>query len=299
MKTISFIAAIAATMVLMSCSKSEQEVLTTSDSELNIKTSFGEIQTRTTISDFPDQAAIGLFITNGTLGMNYDNIADNANVKSLYDGGTWRQTPTVYLSPANATVFAYYPYVSSNNNGAAIPIEHNTQTDYLYGTHAPGQSNVNSSNPSVNLIMRHALSLLQFNINKNTYTGPGLLTEIEICNEAGKTALFSEGLLNISTGNIANIPTKNQAVVVNGSYTLPATVSMLVLPVISNISTGDILINLTIDSKKYTLPVQANTKWEQGKVNVYNLILRGKDLVVSNISITDWTSGVSGNMVLQ
>lgn len=299
MKAIILIAAIAATMTLMSCSKNADNTLNECESTLNVKTNFENVSTRATISSFPAQSAIGLFVTRGSLGSNYNNFAGNTNVKSVFNGSIWTQTPEVYLSPANATVYAYYPYVSSNINGTVIPIEHLSQTDYMFGTHSSGQTAVNSSNPNVNLTMKHALSLLQFKFAKANYTGPGIVTKLEICNKSGKTALCSEGVLNIATGTITYTPSKNEPVVLNASYSIPTTVSALVLPVVSSISNGDILLNFTIDGKNYTTQVPSATKWEQGKINTYTVTLNGTGLVVNNVSIIDWITGTNGSVVLQ
>lgn len=299
MKAIILIAAIAATMTIVSCSKNAEEALNICESTLNVKTNFGNIATRATISSFPAQSAIGLFVTSGSLGSNYNTFAGNANVKSVFNGSIWTQTPEVYLSSANATVYAYYPYKSSNNNGTVIPVEHTSQTDYMFGTHSSGQTAVNNGNPNVNLTMKHALSLLQFKLSKINYTGSGIVTKIEICNKSGKTALCSEGILNIATGAITNITSKNQPVVLNVSQSLPATISALVLPVVSSINAGDILLNFTIDGKTYTAPIPSTTKWEQGKINTYTVTLNGTGLVVNNVGIMDWITGTNGSVVLQ
>lgn len=277
-------------------------------STLNIKASVFDNtpQTRATISSFLNGSALGLFVTSGSLSNPYNGITSNNNVKSTLNGSNWTLSPAVYLSPAPATVFAYYPYSSGTVNGASIPVEHNSQTDYLYGTHTTGQSTVNSSNPMVNLTMNHALSLVQFKLAKTNYTGTGVLTRIEINNKAGKTCLYSEGFMNISTGIITNTTNKTQGVSLNMTYYLPTSLpsvapsylKVMVLPVSAITNDGDIQIRFTIDGKVYTYDVPASTKWEKGKENTYTVTLSGTQLITNNVIITDWQSGINGSAEL-
>lgn len=312
MKKLLFILLAVITALFSSCSKeNETETPITpapTTTALNIKASvYGDTpQTRASISSFPNGAALGLFITSGTLSNLYNGVSSNGNVRSTLSGSTWAQSPAVYLSPAPATVYAYYPYSSGNINGTAVPVEHGTQTDYLYGTHTTGQGTVNSENPGVNLTMNHALSLLQFKLSKNNYTGAGLLTKIEISNKAGKTALYSEGVMNIATGDITNTTAKNQAAILNLSYSLPASLpgvapsslQVMVLPMITTVAAGDVQILFTIDNKVYTYNIPAATKWEKGKVNTYTITLSGTQLITNNVTITDWQTGVNGSVEL-
>ena len=162
------------------------------------------VTTRAAISSFPTGATVGLFVTSGALGSDYNGVSVNSNVKSVLSGSIWTQTPAVYLSSADATVYAYYPYSSSNGDGSAIPVDHASQNDFMYGTHTSGQPSINNGNPNVNLTMNHALTLLQFKISRSNYTGAGVVTTIDVANAAGKTCIYSNGTLNIATGVITN-----------------------------------------------------------------------------------------------
>lgn len=312
MKTIILFAIFMATMTFISCSESNNDVLNSSELPLIVQADFGEFATRATISSFPNQAELGLFVTSGALGNHYNNISSNANVRAVYNSSSriWTKTPEVYLSPANATIFAYYPYSVSNNDGKSIPVEHISQVDYLFGSHSAGQSVVNNGNSTVNLTMKHALALLQFKINRVNYTGPGVVTRIEVANATGKTSLYSNGTLNIATGSITNMSNQNSSAVIQngaGLYTIPASASsaedprlrLMVLPVNGTTATGDIKMYFTIDNKEYTYNVPVSTNWKQGTKNTYTITLSGTELIVGNISITDWTSGISGNATLQ
>lgn len=313
MKKLLLIAAIAVVTLFTSCDKEETAVLENKvPTALNIRPDIAgaSVSTRASISAFPNGAAIGLFVTDGSLGGNYNGISDNANVRSTFNGSVWTQSPAVYLSSANATVYAYYPYSSSNTNGTAIPVEHASQVDYLYGTHSTGQSAVNSSNPNVNLTMHHALTLLQFKMNRSNYTGAGVVTKIEIANASGKTCIFSSGTLNITTGTIAKTTGQNRSASLentSGLYTIPSFSSdtespnlrLMLLPVASTPAAGDIQMFFTIDGKVYTWNVPATTAWNSGTKNTYTITLTGTNLIVDNVTITDWTNGTNGSATIQ
>lgn len=262
--------------------------------------------TRATISSFPDNSEIGLFITSGNISNHYNGVSAYANVKATLNINHWVLSPTVYLSPAPAKVYAYYPYTSENTDGTSIPIEHNTQTDYLIGTHTAGQTDINNSNFQVSLSMQHALSLLIFDVYVENYTGAAELTKIEVANRIGRSVLFSEGKLNLETGAITGTAGKNQAYAhtlsrmlgsapTGHEKTLP---KFMVMPVSSIQETGNVVIYFTIDGKVYTYYVPAGTVWASGTKNTYTVKLSGKALITSNITITNWTDGINGNITL-
>ena len=307
------IATIVATAIFMSCSKNGNEVLNSTESVesmLNVRTTFAVPETRADISSFPDRACIGLFITSGSLGNSYNGVANYVNVKSQYNRGSnaWSQTPPVYLTPALATIYAYYPYSESVRTGN-IPIDHLSQLDYLYGTHSNGQGTVNSEYPTVSLTMRHALALLQFNINRSNYEGVGVVTKIEVANAIGKTCIFSQGTLNIQTGGIALTSGENDPAFISNSsglYTIPQSstsvespLRILILPTESIPGAGDVKVNFTIDGKIYTWDVPASTVWNSGTKNIYSVSLSGRELVVSGVTIVNWTDGISGSVTLR
>lgn len=265
--------------------------------------------TRATISSFPVNSSLGLFVTTGTLGSNYESVASNTNVKStLSSSGTWALSPAVYLSNDDATVFAYYPYDAAKTNGTTIGMEHASQTDYMYGTHTTGQSGINNGNPTVNLTMKHALALVQFKMSASNYPGTAKLTKVEIANGAGKTLLFSEGSMNLSSGVITNTTGKNVSAFVENTSTgllasIPTTAStdestypkVMVLPTAATVAAGDLMIYFTIDGKVYSWSVPSATTWKSGTKNTYSVTLSGTALTVGNVVITDWTGGVTGS----
>jgi hypothetical protein len=301
MKKVKSLMAVATALVLLSSCQNADNNPVSDSVPLSIKTTFGTT-TKSVISSFPNASALGLFVTSGALGNNYEGTSSYQNVKSTYSGSAWSQATPVYLTNNNAAIYAYYPYSAVVTNGTIIPVEATSQTDYMYGS----SNDVNNSSAIATLSMKHALALVEFKMNKTNYPGVGLVTKIEIANASGKTILFSEGTLNCSTGTISNTSGKNiSASISNGSglLTLPATASsdestypkVMVLPTAATVAAGDLVINFTIDGKVYTYQVPASTTWLGGSKNIYTVTLSGTAVSVNgSVAITDWTSGVNG-----
>lgn len=301
------------TSVFTSCDKNDSGIQNdlsgnTEKQEVNLSVGINKVRSklvRSILNDFPTGAEIGIFATTGTLGNHYDNEIANANVKATHNSGAWSCDPSIYLSNNNAKLFAYYPYNSLNGDGSAIPVEHTSQTDYLYGTHT--ESTVDNGNPNVRLNMNHALALLQFKLSKLNYTGAAKLTKIEVVNATGKTVLYSKGTLDISTGKITSTEGENKSAVISGDLlTIPNTASLeeinypkiMLLPCQTH-DVGEIIINFTIDDKVYTYNVPLGTKWETGTKNTYTVTIQGTAITIGDVVISDWTDGINGSINLQ
>lgn len=307
MKKVKFLMAVASALVLLSsCNNNEENTPVSDKVPLTVQTTF-QLQTKAVVTAFPNASELGLFVTDGTLGNHYEGISSYANVKSTYNGSAWSQATPVYLTNKSATIYSYYPYSAAVTSGATIPVEHTSQTDYMFGS---GNS-VNNGSATATLTMKHALALVQFKMNKSNYPGTGVVTKIEIANASGKTTLYSEGTMNCSSGAIINATGKNAAASisnVSGLLTLPGTAStdentyptIMVLPTAATAAVGDIVINFTIDGKIYPYSIPAATSWVGGTKNLYTVTLSGTAVSVNgSVIITDWTSGVNGSAGLK
>lgn len=259
-----------------------------------------------TLSSFPQGSALSLFVTSGTLGSNYTQGPYN-NVKAEYKSGKWNLTPPVKLGDTPATIFAFYPYGASYTNGTSgMNIYHTNQVDYLYGNNAEGQGSINRDNPNARLRMKHALSLLQFNIRRMNYPGSGKLTRIEVANVNGKSDLRSACTINLSTGELTHIGGNYNPAFIenpNGLYLIAEDEStdiqeVMVMPVEKSSANGSILIRFFIDGAIYNYNVPVNTSWKQGTKYLYNVVFNGTELVIEDIIITDWVEGTKGEINL-
>lgn len=262
--------------------------------------------TKAVLSSFPQGSALSLFVTNGTLGSDYSQKPYN-NVKAENKSGKWELTPTAKLGDTPATIFAFYPYNASFTNGTSnMNVSHTNQVDYMYGTNAEGQGNINRDNPNVRLRMKHALSLLQFNVKKINYEGEGKLTAIEIANIANKSDLISAASINIASGELSYISNQNGPSYIenkDGLYTITEDEpsipqEVLVMPVNKTSANGSIVIRFFIDGSVYSYNVPVDTTWKQGTKYLYNVTFNGTKLVIDDIIITDWTEGTKGEFNL-
>lgn len=109
MKKILFLSAMAA-LVMSSCSKSEDEILVSSN-QMQFMAEYPT--TRATATTFESGDAMGVFVSqyNGEVAAplqisgNYAN-----NVCSTFDGTRWINSPAIYWAEGKFDVYAYYPY---------------------------------------------------------------------------------------------------------------------------------------------------------------------------------------------
>lgn len=314
MKRLFIMAVISATVSGFSSCNNDDEAINPSQgqtADLRIQTEItsaetGLRSTKAALSSFPEGSALSLFVTNGTLGSDYPQGPYN-NVKAEYKSGKWELTPSVKLGETPAAVFAFYPYGAAYTNGTAnMNIYHTNQMDYMYGTNAEGQGNINRDNPNVRLCMKHALSLLQFNIKKMNYPGESKLTRIEVANATGRQDLRSACSISLSTGELTHISGNYSPAFienVNGLYTITDNEpgnpqEVLVMPVNKTSADGSILIRFFIDGAIYNYKVPVNTTWKQGTKYLYNVTFNDTELVIDDIIITDWTEGAKGEINL-
>ncbi|GAB6119086.1 hypothetical protein JCM30204_02340 [Dysgonomonas termitidis] len=286
------------------------ETIGDSSSQLVIKTGLSQMASLLKsgpVSDFPEDSKLGLFITNGNLGDDYSSSASR-NILSTLTGDIWKQNPAVNLYEHNATIFAYYPYNSSNINGVEIPVQ-SGQTDYMYGTHTPGQAAINKDNRTVNLTMNHALTLVQFNIYKANYPWQGKLVAIRIYNAPDKTVVHYSGKLNIQTGEISDLAGTDRTVQINSTSLLMIPddkstdekdyMKLLLIPTLPTSLRGEVIITFDIDGKEFSWEVPAGTQWKQGTKYTYDVLLNGNELRIGEVKIADWINGTGGNAFLE
>lgn len=289
-------------ILLGSCANDNLQEPESGKKNLNIQATIGEITSRAPIASFSNASEMGLFITAGNLGNDYDGIAAYSNVKATVNNNAWSLAIPVYLSNNTAKIYAYYPYSASTTTGTTVPIETTSQTDFLYGTHV---ASVNNTTPNCPITMQHVLALVDFKFAKQNYSGTGKLTKIEIANASGKKLLNNKGTINIQTGAITKDATTSGDTSRTLDYTLTTTAAatsadpFLVIPVSPLTSAGDLTMTFTVDGKAYVYNLPAATEWVSGTKNTYAVTLSGKGLTVGNVTITDWTTGTGGAATIQ
>lgn len=216
-------------------------------SEIGIKTEVKMNQKSAFIKDLTDGHEMNVWMevtgSTGAVEATYD-------VHAVNTGGQWKLSPTVKIVKGQtADIYAFYPYSENNKDRKAVPVDANTQIDYLYSggaVYASATSNV------ATLLMRHAMTMVSFNIKKDGYKGEGLITGIKL---SGAGVVPSKGTIDVTTGRVtatefAAVSAKVNAVVGNDgiSGALPGLWSI-------PFSTKDkdpVTVTLTIDGKDYS-----------------------------------------------
>ena len=169
------------------------------------------------------------------------------NVKATQTGGAWTLSPEVKISKGqNAFIYAVAPYNSAYTDASAIPVDISQQIDLLYsGSYVP----VSYTTHNAKLVMKHALSLVSFNISAQGYSGAGKLTQMKISGEK----VYTKGTMSADNGKILGTSQDDFTLSVNKTITeagwsedLPR---MWQIPFATKISVANL--TLTIDGKQY------------------------------------------------
>lgn len=206
-----------------------------------------------------------------------------------YDG-----SHTIYLGGASASVCAYHPWTSGNNNKTAIPLTsqiYSGDKDISFATNRTLAGN--STNKSTSFAMTRAYGMLNIKLIKSSdYPGTCSVTKLEFQN------LLKTANLNIATG------------VYSAGRGISGTTfseTKTVTPTTSGTSWGDFLlvpcipyndsmkIVLTVDGKTMTTTI-ASASYHPGKgeYKQITLTIKGTSLGVTSVTTTDWPAASDG-----
>lgn len=203
------------------------------------------------------------------------------------------------------------------------------EIDYMWADQGSSETNwITASNTkketsidaSVDLTMKHALTLVSFRIyNDGTYKNKGVLSKIQLKDVPNQANTGSDAIatMNINTGTLTvHANTTSAATYVrefSSNYTLKVQgsggltdetatknasyrFSILALP-ITNQALNNTKAIFTIDGADYEVALADNATgvtWEQGKENIYTVKLSGKELSIGTVTVADWGTG-TGN----
>ena len=212
----------------------------------------------------------------------------------------------IYLSDQTATVTAYAPFTSGlTASAASLTAQRYDETKDLCSSSA-SETAVNTD-PSVIFTLSHVYSRISFTINKDaSYTGVGLISAIAISNP---TAVFTTALADLTA---TPAPTLSSPVIGTVQYDpaiasitsgTPAASSVLMIP--ASTFTDATTLAFTVDGVVLTATLPA-TDPASGGLNILEpshnygitVTMRGTELIVSSITVTDWTpQTVSGEIL--
>lgn len=205
------------------------------------------------------------------------------------------------------------------------------EIDYMWADQGSSETNwITASNTkketsidaSVDLTMKHALTLVSFRIyNDGTYKNKGVLSKIQLKDVPNQKVSGNNNPLatmNIDKGTLANNSSLTTGSYIRefatgATYTLKKKgdsglsddnaakgasyrFSILALP-ITNQALNNTKAIFTIDGADYEVALADNATgvtWEQGKENVYTVKLSGKELSIGTVTVAAWGT-VTGN----
>lgn len=241
--------------------------------------------------------------TLGVYRLALNGYAAASNVEYYYDASlatpAWviRNTSSmIYLNNNQATVCAYNPYHAAFTDPAAIPVApvaYSTENDLTVSGHVT----VNNANNQAGFTdMQHVFSSITFTISKDeTYSGTGAVSNIKI----GSSQTLTGATLDVTVSPYTlSSPVQGEVSIVQSIASIttgtPVDTRILMVPV----STLDQAMTLIftvdgVDLETTITPGGANftdfTALTAGTNYKIGVMIKGTGLVVSSVSITDWT----------
>lgn len=206
------------------------------------------------------------------------------------------------------------------------------EIDYMWADQGSSETNwITASNTkketsidaSVDLTMKHALTLVSFRIyNDGTYKNKGVLSKIQLKDVPNQKVSGNSNPLatmNIDKGTLANNSSLTTGSYIRefatgATYTLKKKgdsglsddnaakgasyrFSILALP-ITNQALNNTKAIFTIDGADYEVALADNATgvtWEQGKENIYTVKLSGKELSIGTVTVAAWGTGIGND----
>lgn len=248
------------------------------------------------MTQFNENDEIGLFLhgmeTVAYEGRSFNNLRFTA--VGTGEAQTW-SGEAIMLSSAKAKAFGYWPYGSATaENYTAYPISAADQIDYLYSGWI---TNVSNANPSMRLQMKHALTAIQFNLFRGSYTGVGTLTAISISSDG----LGASGKLNLSDGSISEVTVGEITLSGLGETLVTSPAYSAKILAVPNGAVGKPITGLfTIDGKQYSVTLPFAEAYKAGTKYIFDITHNGVELTVQQVRVTPWSdSGVDQEIAPQ
>lgn len=262
-------------------------------------------------------------------GSNGEFQSSGTALKATDSSGEYTESSTISISvfpgksgEANATIdFQSTDNSDGNSSGSAKILAASGEVDYMYadqgstGVKASYKNGSDSKTGKVTLAMKHALAMVSFRVYADhTYKNTGAFTKLVLANKSGNTTLNNGAspTMKIKDGTIT--PGSSPAAVTYtrdiANYTLSKAAadtdqarttaknnakkaSILVLPE-STVDKSTVEATLTIDNQDYKVALpSSNSAWEAGKNYLYTVKLSGSELVISSVTVTEWTTVAS------
>ena len=262
-------------------------------------------------------------------GSNGEFQSGSTALKATNSSGEYTDNSTINISvfpgksgDANAKIdFQSTDNSDGNSSGSAKILAASGEVDYMYADHgstgvkASYKNGSDSKTGKVTLAMKHALAMVSFRVYADhTYKNTGAFTKLVLANKSGNTTLnngasptmkIKDGTITVGQSPAAVTYTRDIA-----NYTLPKAASsdasaattaknsarkasILVLPE-NTADKSTVEATLTIDDQDYKVALPgSNSAWKAGENYLYTVKLSGSELVISSVTVTQWTTVAS------
>ena len=250
-------------------------------------------------------------------------------LKATNSSGEYTESSTINISvfpgksgEANAKIdFNSTDNSDGNSSGSAKILAASGEVDYMYADQSTAvkasyKKDDTNKTGKVTLAMKHALAMVSFRVYADhTYKNTGAFAKLVLANKSGGTTILNNGgspTMKIKDGTIT--PGSSPAAVTYTrdieNYTLlkaassdasAATIaknnakkaSILVLPE-STVDKSTVEATLTIDNQDYKVALPSSSSaWKAGENYLYTVKLSGSELVISSVTVTEWTTVAS------
>lgn len=200
------------------------------------------------------------------------------------DGTEWTLDSDIYLTANSVSLYSYYPYSGTVQSLSSIPVETESQTDYMYGSVVDG---LNADNTGADITLNHALTAFSLSFFKGGYTGTGNITSVSIESDILATA----GVLDATDGSLSSLTGTGTAIGQNLGASLSATATGVDIMALPTGAQGTVTITAVIDGATFTATTAALTP-EQGAMYQYSITLAAdtKVMNVSQVRTVDWVA---------
>lgn len=306
---------------------------------ISLTANFGDAATKATITNaniINEKIRVQVSKSNGTASY----ATEGSKYTLTYDNlvtFTWSLSSMLYLSAENAKVYAYAP--TPSDPSTVETGEYNTlkrildipatqdmvdQVDFLWcyqeKTQNVGGTDINSTTPSVNLTMKHALSQVAFVIYGENYNGTGAINSVKIKDNSGSPGLkkmksgSNDLYMNVANGLITGGEPVSEisATSISGSIltTQPSVVDLeqlklkvngyLLLVPVTISAKNKIQFTFNIDNKNYNVSLIGEDPMEfaAGQQYIYTVKLSGTQMNIISVAVTPWSSSHEGEVVI-
>lgn len=263
-------------------------------------------------------------------GSNGEFQSSGTALKATDSSGEYTESSTINISvfpgstgSANATI----DFQSTDNSDGQTSTKDKIlaasgEVDYMYadqgstGVKASYKNGDTNKTGKVTLTMKHALAMVSFRVYADhTYKNTGAFIKLVLANKSGGTTILNNGAsptMKIKDGTIT-LGSSPAAVTYTrdiANYMLSKATadtdqarataknsarkaSILVLPE-STADKSTVEATLTIDKQEYKVALPGSgSAWDAGKNYLYTVKLSGSELVISSVTVTQWTTVAS------